>query len=391
VSLRAMLADVLEDELTVDRRLPTTLAALLFRPGQLTLEYVNGRIVRYIRPFRLYLVTSVVFFLLLSFTSLRFVRDASGPFMPGAPAPEQVQPPGDGISARDGVGAGDGITAGDGARSGDAFEARDRTEAGDRIEAGDRTEAGDGARSGDAFEAGDRASEPPAVALERIDSVLARVTTTLADPQLPEAARSQLRQSRNDLIRQRAALARGDEAGGAPGAEAPGVADDPMAFLDGLNFSLRHPALDSAAAAKLRQFRTMEPRQAIERAVGDFIGVVPTLMFILLPLFALVLKALFIRRRRYYAEHFVFLLHTHAFIYLLFTLLLGLVVLGWFRAWVLPALFVWILAYTFLAMRRVYGQSRSRTLAKWAIMGWVYFWILLAATPFAFLASVLLL
>lgn len=76
VSLRTLFMDVLEDQFILDRRLPRTLGALLFRPGFLTVEHVNGRIVRSIHPFRLYLVSSLLFFLLFSFFSLQLVRRA---------------------------------------------------------------------------------------------------------------------------------------------------------------------------------------------------------------------------------------------------------------------------------------------------------------------------
>lgn len=66
VSLVRMLMEALDDQFSINSALPRTLGALLFRPGHLTREYMNGRIVRYIPPFRLYLVTSVVFFLALS-------------------------------------------------------------------------------------------------------------------------------------------------------------------------------------------------------------------------------------------------------------------------------------------------------------------------------------
>ncbi|HEX8451895.1 MAG TPA: DUF3667 domain-containing protein [Longimicrobium sp.] len=65
VSLRRMLLELLEDQLAVNATLPRTVGALLFRPGHLTTEYVKGRIVRYVPPFRLYLVSSVLFFVLL--------------------------------------------------------------------------------------------------------------------------------------------------------------------------------------------------------------------------------------------------------------------------------------------------------------------------------------
>ena len=53
----------LEDLTHADSRLWGTLAALLFKPGSLTREFLAGRRARYLPPVRLYLVLSVVFFL----------------------------------------------------------------------------------------------------------------------------------------------------------------------------------------------------------------------------------------------------------------------------------------------------------------------------------------
>ena len=55
-----------EDLTHADSRLWRTLGALLFRPGRLTREFLCGRRARYLPPLRLYLVVSVVFFLLAS-------------------------------------------------------------------------------------------------------------------------------------------------------------------------------------------------------------------------------------------------------------------------------------------------------------------------------------
>jgi hypothetical protein len=336
ISIRAMVAEALEDELTVDRRLPTTLAALLFRPGMLTVEYVNGRIARYIRPFRLYLVSSVIFFLLLSFTSLRFIREVPmGPTGPPATAVSDTLDPA-------------------------ALDTLDAAE---------------------------------------IDTDLAAVRAALETPGLPAAARDSLRARRNHLIRVQAALAVRDRDGEAgdevppdrPAGDAPITGDTPLAFLADIQPRLGHPTLNAAAQARLRELSRMELRQAVERIVSQFMGYIPTLMFILLPLFAGFLKLLYIRQRRFYAEHVIFLLHTHAFIYVLYTVLLLIVVAGWFRGWLMSAMLLWMLAYTYLAMHRVYGQGWLKTLVKLGILGWSYFFVLLFTAPIAFLVTVLLL
>jgi Protein of unknown function (DUF3667) len=59
-----------------DSRLWSTLFLLWFKPGKLTLEFVAGRRARYLPPFRLYLVLSVIFFLLASISpmQIKFVR-----------------------------------------------------------------------------------------------------------------------------------------------------------------------------------------------------------------------------------------------------------------------------------------------------------------------------
>jgi hypothetical protein len=60
--------DAVEDLTHADSRLWATLGTLLFKPGQLTREFLHGRRARYLPPIRLYLVLSVLFFLVASLT-----------------------------------------------------------------------------------------------------------------------------------------------------------------------------------------------------------------------------------------------------------------------------------------------------------------------------------
>jgi hypothetical protein len=61
-SLREFLAEATESITHADSRLWRTLGPLLAKPGFLTKEFLEGRRARYLPPFRLYLVLSVVFF-----------------------------------------------------------------------------------------------------------------------------------------------------------------------------------------------------------------------------------------------------------------------------------------------------------------------------------------
>ena len=64
---RELAHDLLEGLTHSDSRLWRTLTTLWFKPGKLTEEFVAGRRVAYLPPFRLYLILSIVFFLMASF------------------------------------------------------------------------------------------------------------------------------------------------------------------------------------------------------------------------------------------------------------------------------------------------------------------------------------
>ncbi|MGA9589122.1 MAG: DUF3667 domain-containing protein [Salegentibacter sp.] len=52
-----------------DSRLHRTLSALLFKPGKISKDYIQGKRTRYANPFRFYLSASILFFLIYSFTA----------------------------------------------------------------------------------------------------------------------------------------------------------------------------------------------------------------------------------------------------------------------------------------------------------------------------------
>lgn len=64
--MRSFLQHFLNDYFTFDSKIVRSFRPLLFKPGFLTTEFLNGRRVRYIPPLRMYLFVSILFFLLLS-------------------------------------------------------------------------------------------------------------------------------------------------------------------------------------------------------------------------------------------------------------------------------------------------------------------------------------
>ena len=67
ISLWELTRDAFGDLFELDSRLWRTLVPLLIRPGRLTRDYLEGRRARYMPPFRMYLVLSVVFFVVAFF------------------------------------------------------------------------------------------------------------------------------------------------------------------------------------------------------------------------------------------------------------------------------------------------------------------------------------
>ena len=61
----SLIRDIMGDVFSFDGRLFRTIPALLFRPGHVTRAYIDGKRMRYVPPFRLFLITSVLFFLVL--------------------------------------------------------------------------------------------------------------------------------------------------------------------------------------------------------------------------------------------------------------------------------------------------------------------------------------
>lgn len=68
----SIIAETLGDTLALDGRLSRTIPMILFRPGRLTKRYTSGKRARYVPPFRLFLLASLLFF----FTVFAFVGNA---------------------------------------------------------------------------------------------------------------------------------------------------------------------------------------------------------------------------------------------------------------------------------------------------------------------------
>jgi hypothetical protein len=70
-----MIMDFMGTMVAFDTRLIRTLKAILFQPGKLTLDFVNGKRAPYMPPFRFYVFVSFVMFLLISHLTSESIQE----------------------------------------------------------------------------------------------------------------------------------------------------------------------------------------------------------------------------------------------------------------------------------------------------------------------------
>ena len=302
ISLWELLQDAFGDLFELDSRLWRTLIPLLLRPGRLTKDYLEGRRARYMPPFRMYLVLSVVFFVVAFFDP---ADDLSLLFEPEpAPTPEEVAEHEQAVSEK-------------------------RKEAEAEVNEVLQELADEGIISADTAE----------VAAEA-EGTNFRITSDESD--------------------------------------------------DGLDFHIDEETGECTVSGtenlpgwlqrRLTPERLKELCERIGADEGKTLGNlvadnIPVALIVLLPIMAMVLKALYPLSRRYFVEHLLFFVHFHAFFFLILTLQLlfasiaDLIHLpGVIKVLVLVAAAFYIPVSLYKAMRQVYEQGHFFTLTKYVVL-----------------------
>lgn len=290
-----------------DSRFYRTLGVLLFKPGKISKDYIEGKRVRYANPYRFYLSASIIFFLLWSTT-------------------HQIEPP---------------------------------VEINREASIEQRKEA-------DSLLAAQRLENP------ELSVVLPSIDTTDTVEYVPE----------KDL--------------------------DTMSFLNAKlkqwqvfsdhykGTGMRNPkaALDSLAYSQTG-FNQWYYKKAVdaERFSSDsdlfwnyFYSKLPFIIFFYLPVFALFIWLLYLRRPFTYMEHLIFTFHNQTTWFVLFGIAVGFNSIFETNAvtWIATLIFGF---YLYKAFRRFYGQGRVKTVLKFIIINIIFFILAIIAAVFSVLAS----
>ena len=117
-----------------------------------------------------------------------------------------------------------------------------------------------------------------------------------------------------------------------------------------------------------------EPDLVADKFFKSVLHRLPYMLFVSLPLFALILKLMYIRRKKfYYADHGVFTIHLYVFTFLLLMAVFGIDKLREYTNWsflqvIGVLLFISLFVYLLLAMKWFYEQGWGKTILKFLIV-----------------------
>ena len=309
-----------------------SIVPLLIRPGFLSREYCLGHEERYVKPFRLYLFTSIVFFFLAAIFWPQFAT----------------------------LGAGGNVQV-----NGRAVDA-----------------------------AGPDLKPNPDETRAQIESALRQIDAQPGNPAAKSFAKSILQEQLDSTSKAPAAATNATLAAASASVKAAGVpvapghahlhalkpAPAPSASTKGVDDSFIQidpndlkDADHNRFAAALKNIKD-NPDQ-FKKQLGQNM---PKMMFVLMPLIALFLKLFYIRSRRYFTEHFVFTLHYHCMVFVVLLLVMLCGSLAHHFVWATPlksagTVAGWYMAvYLFLALRFFYRQGWAMTALKFFLLTFSY-------------------
>jgi len=321
-----VLVDVLNEFLNWDSKFFATIALLIVKPWRLTNEFVAGHRVRYVHPLRLYLLASILFFFAVNYGT----RGLN--FEPGKLGP------------------------------------KDRAELEADLKREDLPPA-----AREKLEALLRESSPPPVPSPLTNAASPSTTEPSPSASAPSPTIAPSPPTLPGTDKQRREYGK--------------VGERPFVVFDSEEKS-------STPFERWIEGRAREKMGEHGTKMGLFITTLfhnlPYMMLCCIPLFAFVLKVLYIRRHVFYIDHLIYALHIHTFAYtgimliVLATIGLNRAVPGPIAGWTIALLWIAFVVQIFLSIRRVYRQGWFISTLKFFTGGLVYVVVLLVALAATF-------
>ena len=372
-SIFRVLLDAADSFLNWDTKFLHSMNQLLIHPWQLTNDFNAGRRARYVHPLRLYLIASIVFFLLarainwdsdgpIQLTAedrTQLVASLSKMIEPNSPlTPEQrAQVELARMKLAEAQGA---LTAQERAEVKKAFKAYIQSEVRKSLSAQERAKMATVMARIPKIPNPDKADTPPIVPPPPPE--LSATAPPIDQPSVPPV---------NVVPTPKPSF---HFSAGPPG-------QAKSAFAQWLEKQVKEKIGEDGARAKL----------FLETLRSN----IPAMMLCCIPLFAFILKILYIRKGRFYVEHLVYALHIHTFLYVA-VIITALAVMAANRTvpvlsgWITGLMVCAIVVQIFLSIRRVYKQGWFMTIVKFLFGGLVYCVILVLAVGATALVTLML-
>lgn len=323
--VRSLVGELAEALFALDGKVARTLPNLLGRPGRITRDYLKGKRARYMPPFRLYIIASLIFFLLTP-----SIGDFTGGFTPG-----------------------------DGDRAASIERARAQIEA----------------ELAASREAGDLTDEE----LEQASAVLGAVDLSPAAGE-PAAAIASSAESEPGGADGTDELSPDDGGTGRLNGVSFGIGensdpDEVRRVFAPEDFGEAAP--QSVLPLSMRRFLGERFAQ-VAADPGGWIDAAtdwaPRIMFVMVPVYALLLSLVYAWRRRFFFyDHLIVSLHFHSALFL--AMAAGLIISG--GGWAFAALLVYSNIYLYRLNRVVYARGRVSSVLRTLTLDVMYFFVLL--------------
>ncbi|HTM99513.1 MAG TPA: DUF3667 domain-containing protein [Pedobacter sp.] len=113
-----------------------------------------------------------------------------------------------------------------------------------------------------------------------------------------------------------------------------------------------------------------------KKFLEDFLHNIPKMMFLLLPMFALILKLVYINKKKYYYEHLIYSFHVHSALFL--SILITMLLQWLFKfaydisEWLSLLCMIYMVWYIYRSLRTFYGSTRWVTVLKLFFLTFCY-------------------
>ncbi len=362
--VRGLAGEIIEGLFALDGRVARTIPNLLLRPGRITRAYLKGQRARFMPPFRLYIIASLVFFLLAPVATTSFnVEDAElrPDALDNAGEVEQI--------INEAIESGE-LTPEEVAEARAALDQVGLGSLMDDIEA--RVEESSVQTEAEATTGADPPAEPPAEPTE--GEATEPQSPTLTPEAEDNSAPLQLGLERGDGVE--GAFSLGD-------GEGETTAQAIRRFFVPEDFG--EPAPEDGWPRPVRAYLG-ERFARVAEDPGDWLDEaadwVPRIMFAMVPVYALLLSLTYAWRRGFFLyDHLIVSVHFHAALFLSMTVFyLSSYALG---GWMVLAFLIYSNLYLYRIHRVVYERGRITSILRTLMLDFVYAVILtlgLAAT-----------